>query len=724
MDKRQLLSLLLGTSLVVGTIQDQVFAIEETDRSSSMEEDTAFESTQEDYDFSGEIEKINDLIDKLPDPETLTFADASRLDPAMQQISDSIAAIPEDRQAQIHLDRYLAVCTALAGEQGEPMPAMQVFVKTLTGKHITCEIEPSNTIADLKSVIQGQTGIDVNLQNLGFPPYYSLDDRKPLTYYSIQKDTTLHLSKVEESCPYVDASGNPMDPVNAIVLSGTVSQGRKIGIPGQTTWYIVKNSVQFERYVKFIGTVNLILADGAALNAYMAGTTGEPGDSLIIWGQENQTGTFNATGEDWEAGLQIPNGSLVVNGGIINATATGSVGVNGGIGEAFKSITINGGVLTATATMGPAIGNPNSSSPIVITGGHVILNTPAPHHGLHVSDTGSITVTGGTIENADKTPVTVVGGKVNVNGDCFPNGVVINKDVPEWQEAVYNWDDGYFKCTAVRQSSTNPVYEVTETVETDREVIQSASCTQPEITTYTAEFKYPLFETQKKEVETAPASGHAWGSPTYSWAEDNKTVTATRVCRKDKSHIETETVKTTSKVVQEQTTSLPELTDYTAIFNNPAFARQVKTKVVTKPALSDSLYVKMNRLYNPNSGEHFYTANTAEKDYLVSLGWVYEGNGWNAPEKSSSPVYRLYTPNAGDHHYTMNANERDMLVKLGWKYEGIAWYSDDEKAVPLYRQYNPNAKSGSHNYTSSKEENNYLVSIGWKAEGIAWYGLK
>ncbi len=194
---------------------------------------------------------------------------------------------------------------------------------------------------------------------------------------------------------------------------------------------------------------------------------------------------------------------------------------------------------------------------------------------------------------------------MNVNGDCFPNGVVINKDVPEWQEAVYNWDDGYFKCTAVRQSSTNPVYEVTETVETDREVIQSASCTQPEITTYTAEFKYPLFETQKKEVETAPASGHAWGSPTYSWAEDNKTVTATRVCRKDKSHIETETVKTTSKVVQEQTTSLPELTDYTAIFNNPAFARQVKTKVVTKPALSDSLYVKMNRLYNLNSRSNY-----------------------------------------------------------------------------------------------------------------------
>ena len=35
--------------------------------------------------------------------------------------------------------------------------------------------------------------------------------------------------------------------------------------------------------------------------------------------------------------------------------------------------------------------------------------------------------------------------------------------------------------------------------------------------------------------------------------------------------------------------------------------------------------VDMHRLYNPNSGEHFYTANTAEKDHLVKVGWKYEG---------------------------------------------------------------------------------------------------
>ena len=67
-------------------------------------------------------------------------------------------------------------------------------------------------------------------------------------------------------------------------------------------------------------------------------------------------------------------------------------------------------------------------------------------------------------------------------------------------------------------------------------------------------------------------------------------------------------------------------------------------------------YVDMYRLYNPNSGEHFYTANPAEKNNLVSLGWRYEGIGWTAPKKSNTPVYRLYNPNSGDHHYTVNVD--------------------------------------------------------------------
>ena len=135
---------------------------------------------------------------------------------------------------------------------------------------------------------------------------------------------------------------------------------------------------------------------------------------------------------------------------------------------------------------------------------------------------------------------------------------------------------------------------------------------------------------------------------------------------------------------------------------------------------------KMYRLYNPNSGEHFYTANAGEKNHLANIGWIYEGIGWIAPKTSDYPVYRLYNGNGGEHHYTMNKAEKDMLVRAGWKYEGIGWYSADPKDsnnIPLLREYNPNAFANNHNYTTSKPEHNWLISLGWKDEGKAWYAL-
>lgn len=132
----------------------------------------------------------------------------------------------------------------------------------------------------------------------------------------------------------------------------------------------------------------------------------------------------------------------------------------------------------------------------------------------------------------------------------------------------------------------------------------------------------------------------------------------------------------------------------------------------------------MYRLYNPNSGEHFYTASQEERQTLMSYGWVYEGIGWYAPEDGGQPVYRLYSDWMGDHHYTMDPVERDALVEMGWTNEGIGWNSDPQRRVPLYRQYNPNAFSGSHNYTSDMVEHNNLVGMGWDDEGICWYAVK
>ena len=136
----------------------------------------------------------------------------------------------------------------------------------------------------------------------------------------------------------------------------------------------------------------------------------------------------------------------------------------------------------------------------------------------------------------------------------------------------------------------------------------------------------------------------------------------------------------------------------------------------------------MNRLYNPNSGEHFYTADIKEKEALVALGWNDEGYGWVAPKMTEGDkvVYRLYNPNAGDHHYTVSAPEKNTLVSYGWKYEGEGWKSAAKDGnTPVYRQYNPYANgAGSHNYTTDKAENDYLASLGWTPEGTAWYAYQ
>lgn len=127
----------------------------------------------------------------------------------------------------------------------------------------------------------------------------------------------------------------------------------------------------------------------------------------------------------------------------------------------------------------------------------------------------------------------------------------------------------------------------------------------------------------------------------------------------------------------------------------------------------------MYRLYNINSGEHFYTGSYVEANNLKNSGWRYEQYAWRAPS-TGTPVYRLYNPNAGDHHYTTSGGERDSLVNAGWRYEGLGWYSGGSK--PLYRLYNPNATTGTHHYTTSATERDNLVNAGWSYEGIGWYG--